>query len=81
MRMELLKGNIVVGAVGPGTFVNPGYTHELLLYGLDENGYCNVYDPLDRYKNGKYHLSTIYNQRSFDGIDNVDGGPFYSLGH
>ena len=81
MRMELLKGNIVVGAVGSGTFVNPGFTHELLLYGLDENGYCNVYDPLDSNKNGKYHLSTIYNQRSFDGIDTLDGGPFYSLGH
>ena len=72
IKFELLKGNIVVGAVGPGTFVKPGYTHELLLYGMDQEGYCYVYDPLDSTKNGRYHLSTIFNQRSTHPDDIID---------
>ena len=77
---ELQQGRIIVGAVGAGTFVNPGYTHELLIYGIDENGYCNVYDPLRSSKNGRYHISTIWNQRSSAIEDNYDFGPFFSLG-
>lgn len=77
---ELQQGRIIVGSVGAGTFVNPGYTHELLIWGIDENGYCNVYDPLRSSKNGRYHISTIWNQRSTVPEDNYDFGPFFSLG-
>lgn len=34
----LKTGKLVAGAVGPGTFVNPGYTHEILLSGINELG-------------------------------------------
>lgn len=66
-------------SVGPGTFVEPGYSHELLLFGIDANGYVNVYGPYDISKNGKYHISTIWNQRSTYLGDNYNGGPFFAL--
>ena len=77
---ELLSGNIVQGAVGPGNFVQPGYTHSIMIFGIDANGYVTVFDPYDPLKNGRYHISSIWDQRSFDYVDTMDGGPFFSLG-
>ena len=77
---ELLKGKVIVGAVGPGEFTIDPYTHGLLIYGYDENGYVMVHDPYNSQKTKKYPLSLIWNQRSDWVGDNMDYGPFYSLG-
>lgn len=75
----LKTGKLVAGAVGPGTFVNPGYTHEILLSGINELGQTYVYDPLHSGRNDWYYISDIWNQRSTAWEDNLNGGPFYAM--
>ncbi|OUP55458.1 hypothetical protein B5F14_10150 [Faecalitalea cylindroides] len=75
----LKTGKLVAGAVGPGTFVNAGYTHEILLSGINELGQTYVYDPLHSGRNGWYYISDIWNQRSTAWEDNLNGGPFYAM--
>lgn len=74
----LKAGKLVACAVGPGTFVGSGFTHEILLTGYN-NGYVNVYDPLNPAKNGSYSLSSIWNQQSNDKDDRLNGGPFFAF--
>ena len=76
---NLRMGKLIAGAVGPGTFVNPGYTHAILLFGLNDRGQTYVYDPLHSNRNGWYYLSDIYNQRSTAPEDQLGGGPFYAI--
>lgn len=74
----LKAGKLVACAVGPGTFVGLGFTHEILLTGYN-NGYVTVYDPLNPAKNGSYSLSSIWNQQSNDKDDRLNGGPFFAF--
>ena len=74
----LKAGKLVACAVGPGTFVGSGFTHEILLTGYN-NGYVTVYDPLNPAKNGSYSLSSIWNQQSNDKDDRLNGGPFFAF--
>ena len=75
---SLKTGKLVACAVGPGTFVGWGYTHEILLTGYND-GYVTVYDPLDSSKNGSYLLSSIWGQQSNDKDDKKNGGPFFAF--
>jgi hypothetical protein len=72
----LAKGYIVTAIVGPGTFTSAGTTHEIVLWGSSA-GSCNVYDPLG--KTGKYSISSIWSQRSFDSYDLRGGYVFYAI--
>ena len=72
----LAKGYIVTAIVGPGTFTSAGTTHEIVLWGSSA-GSCNVYDPLGR--SGKYSISSIWSQRSFDSYDLRGGYVFYAI--
>ena len=76
---NLRMGKIVATSENPGHFTVPGFTHAILLYGIDANGYVNVYDPYDTSKNGKYHISMIWNQQSTAYEDCINGGPFFAF--
>lgn len=80
-KQELLKGNMIAAAVGGGKFCPwYGVTHEILLFGLDTQGYTTVYDPYTSSRNGRVHISEVFNHPSWDSGDNKNGGPFFSLG-
>lgn len=80
-KQELLKGNMIAAAVGGGKFCPwNGVTHEILLFGLDAQGYTTVYDPYTSSRNGRVHISEVFNHPSWDSGDNKNGGPFFSLG-
>lgn len=80
-KQELLKGNMIAAAVGGGKFCPwYGVTHEILLFGLDAQGYTTVYDPYTSSRNGRVHISEVFNHPSWDSADNKNGGPFFSLG-
>ena len=76
---NLRMGKIVATSENPGHFTVPGFTHAILLYGIDANGYVNVYDPYDTSKNGKYHISMIWSQQSTAYEDCINGGPFFAF--
>ena len=80
-KKELLKGNMIAATVEGGKFCPwPGLSHEILLFGLDAQGYTTVYDPYTRTRNGRVHISEVFNHpSSFDG-DRLNSGPFFSLG-
>lgn len=45
-KNELMKGNMIAATVEGGRFCPwPGISHEILLFGLDAQGYTTVYDP------------------------------------
>lgn len=80
-KQELLKGNMIAAAVGGGKFCPwNGVTHEILLFGLDSQGYTTVYDPYTSSRNGRVHISEVFNYPSWDSGDKKNGGPFFSLG-
>lgn len=80
-KQELLKGNMIAAAVGGGKFCPwYGVTHEILLFGLDAQGYTTVYDPYTSSRNGRVHISEVFNHPSWDSGDKRNGGPFFSLG-
>lgn len=81
-KKELLKGNMIAATVEGGKFCPwPGVSHEILLFGLDAQGYTTVYDPYTRTRNGRVHISEVFNHpSSFDG-DRLNRGPFFSLGN
>lgn len=80
-KQELLKGNMIAAAVGGGKFCPwYGVTHEILLFGLDAQGYTTVYDPYTSSRNGRVHISEVFNYPSWDSGDRKNGGPFFSLG-
>ena len=78
--MELKHGRILAAAMNPGTFTHPGTTHEIVIYGIDKNNMVQVYDPLYKEHNGKYHISTIFKQLSTDRTDKTSGGPVFAIG-
>lgn len=80
-KQELFKGNMIAAAVGGGKFCPwNGVTHEILLFGLDSQGYTTVYDPYTSSRNGRVHISEVFNYPSWDSGDKKNGGPFFSLG-
>ncbi|WP_276884456.1 RICIN domain-containing protein [Dubosiella newyorkensis] len=78
---SLLEGNIVAGAVGFSRWCPyyGGVTHEIYLSGY-RNGQVYVHDPLHDNQQGWYSLSSVWDVRSKDSGDNLNGGPFYALG-
>lgn len=76
MAAFLLKGGMICAGMNPGHFVEWGYTHEILVYNYD-NGYVNVMDPLRSGNNGRYSLQYLFNQKSTDPTDSVQGTPFF----
>lgn len=80
-KNELMKGNMIAATVEGGRFCPwPGISHEILLFGLDAQGYTTVYDPYTSTRNGRVHISEIFSHPSSFGLDKIDGGPFFSLG-
>lgn len=80
-KNELMKGNMIAATVEGGRFCPwPGISHEILLFGLDVQGYTTVYDPYTSTRNGRVHISEVFNHPSSFGLDKIDGGPFFSLG-
>lgn len=80
-KKELLKGNMIAATVEGGRYCPwPGISHEILLFGLDAQGYTTVYDPYTSTRNGRVHISEIFSHPSSFAGDKVDGGPFFSLG-
>lgn len=80
-KNELMKGNMIAATVEGGRFCPwPGISHEILLFGLDSQGYTTVYDPYTSTRNGRVHISEIFSHPSSFGLDKIDGGPFFSLG-
>lgn len=80
-KNELMKGNMIAATVEGGRFCPwPGISHEILLFGLDAQGYTTVYDPYTSTRNGHVHISEIFSHPSSFGLDKIDGGPFFSLG-
>lgn len=79
---KLKEGNFVTGAVGYGSYWCPwvGTTHQILMFGIDQDGYTNVYDPYTSSRNGRFKLSDIFAHPATAVGDLVDGGPFFSLG-
>ena len=72
---------MIAAAVGGGKFCPwNGVTHEILLFGLDAQGYTTVYDPYTSSRNGRVHISEVFNHPSWDSSDKKNGGPFFSLG-
>ena len=80
-KNELMKGNMIAATVEGGRYCPwPGISHEILLFGLDAQGYTTVYDPYTSTRNGRVHISEVFNHPSSFGLDKIDGGPFFSLG-
>lgn len=80
-KNELMKGNMIAATVEGGRFCPwPGISYEILLFGLDAQGYTTVYDPYTSTRNGRVHISEIFSHPSSFGLDKIDGGPFFSLG-
>lgn len=79
---KLKEGNFVTGAVGYGSYWCPwvGTTHQILMFGIDQDGYTSVYDPYTSSRNGRFKLSDIFAHPAQAAGDLVDGGPFFSLG-
>lgn len=81
-KNELMKGNMIAATVEGGRFCPwLGISHEILLFGLDAQGYTTVYDPYTSTRNGRVHISEIFSHPSSFGLDKIDGGPFFSLGN
>lgn len=81
-KNELMKGNMIAATVEGGRFCPwPGISYEILLFGLDAQGYTTVYDPYTSTRNGRVHISEIFSHPSSFGLDKIDGGPFFSLGN
>ena len=81
-KNELMKGNMIAATVEGGRFCPwPGISHEILLFGLDAQGYTTVYDPYTSTRNDRVHISEIFSHPSSFGLDKIDGGPFFSLGN
>ena len=79
--LELLNGKFVTAAVEGGKFCPwPGASHQILLFGLDAQGYTTVYDPYTPSRNGRVHISEIFNHPSHFAGDLEAGGPFFSIG-
>ena len=81
-KNELMKGNMIAATVEGGRYCPwPRISHEILLFGLDAQGYTTVYDPYTSTRNGRVHISEVFNHPSSFGLDKIDGGPFFSLGN
>ena len=79
----LLEGHIVTGSVGYSYWCpwTGGTTHEIMMVGLDKDGYTTVYDPYNRDKCGRFLVSQVWNVKSKEDYDLLDKGPFFSLGY
>lgn len=73
----LNAGNIVVMAVGPGTFTSRGYTHEITMF-RNSGGSTYVYDPWNAH-NGWYSISMIWSQQSTNSYDLRGGYVAYGI--
>lgn len=74
----LLRGNVVVAAVGSGKFGIPGSTHMVVLNGYS-NGSTYVIDPSYGNKSGNATVSSIWNNQSYDPIDREGGFTLHEI--
>ncbi|MCR0332732.1 C39 family peptidase [[Clostridium] innocuum] len=79
VKKDLQQGKLVIAFMDSGTFAPSGTTHAIVLYGIDNNNYVDVYDPLYKEHNKKYSLSLILSEKSKSKYDNVAGGPIFSF--
>lgn len=77
--VDALQHNKIISiCVGPGTFVNGNYSHELLVYGTDVNNVM-VLDPLTQSLCHNYPAFEIYRQGSTAKVDWDAGGVVYAF--
>ncbi|MGX7087928.1 C39 family peptidase, partial [Gemelliphila palaticanis] len=77
LKSELSKGKIVYAAVGNQPFITNGYTHAIVLRGIDSNGNTTVYNPHSRMGSIRtFNTSKVWAHRSGEREDNQLGSPF-----
>ena len=76
----LRHGKLVVAGMNPPNFTFEGTTHEIIIYGIDENNMVSVYDPYFKNHNKKYSINQIFKEKSTDKGDCTSGGPIFALG-
>ncbi|WP_199485673.1 MULTISPECIES: C39 family peptidase, partial [Erysipelotrichaceae] len=76
----LRHGKLVVAGMNPPNFTFEGTTHEIIIYGIDENNMVSVYDPYFKSHNKKYSIKQIFKEKSTDKGDCTSGGPIFALG-
>lgn len=76
----LRHGKLVVAGMNPPNFTFEGTTHEIIIYGIDENNMVSVYDPYFKSHNKKYSINQIFKEKSTDKGDCTSGGPIFALG-
>ena len=80
IRQALKDGCIILGDVGRGTFVAGSGSHALTLFGYNEaDDTTMVYDSYSTNLNGRYTISSLWNQRSTDPDDANGGYLFYAF--
>ncbi len=79
LNQELNNGKLVIGLVGGGHFVKPGYTHAIVIF-KDDNDVV-VYNPNPTYAGSVIYTNTwtIWNEQSIDPYDTNSGYVFYSF--
>ncbi|MBQ0065538.1 MAG: RICIN domain-containing protein [Firmicutes bacterium] len=81
-QSALKKGSFIAAGVGPEEgciFVKAGYCHEILLFGYNQDGTTNVYDPLHSNLNGMYEIDFIYSIPAYGYLSQIDGCTFFGL--
>ncbi|MBF0713624.1 N-acetylmuramoyl-L-alanine amidase [Gemella sp. GH3] len=73
LKRELANGHIIYAAVGNSAFVSPGYTHAVILRGIDSNGNTTVYNPVSKYGVNKYNYNFVWQSKSWDKDDYING--------
>jgi len=76
----LRHGKLVVAGMNPPNFTFEGTTHEIIIYGIDENNMVSVYGPYFKSHNKKYSIKQIFKEKSTDKGDCTSGGPIFALG-
>lgn len=83
-EQALKKGYLIAAGMGVSEFTgySSAYTHEILYYGYNGNGYTNVYDPNNISLNGTYTLSHLYaaGMGSWDPDDKYLGTSYFAIG-
>lgn len=80
LKRELAKGNIIYMAVDNQPFTVQGYSHAIVLRGIDDNENITVYNPHSSFgKVRKYHINKLWQHKSKD-PDNLGlGSPVISI--
>jgi len=77
-RQALKANKTVIAIVDPPLFTNPGTTHAIAVYGIDQNGMAMVSNPAKL--GGAYSVGTIWANIATDPAASYDGAYFWALG-